>query len=374
MRIGIDSRLPFYQIGGISQYVLQLLPALAALDIDNEYLVFKSRKDRRDFRPDGAANFESRTLWTPCHHRLERWTLGAEILPHALDILHSPDFIPPSFGATRRIVTVHDLNFLHFPEFVTKESRNYYSKQIEWAVHTADHIAADSHHTRNDLIELLNVPDSKITTIHLAANPLFRHRPSKGSVDRTLEDLKLSPGYVLFVGTLSPRKNVEALVYAYNRLLNEAGFDLPLVLTGGRGWLDAKIFQTINRLGLDTQVRHLEGISDQRLAHLYHGAGLLVLPSLYEGFGLPPLEAMHCGCPVIVSNRASLPEVVGDAGLLIDPEDIDGMATAILNVLTDSELRDTMIRKGFNQAREFSWEKTAEETHRIYLQISERGH
>jgi glycosyltransferase involved in cell wall biosynthesis len=374
MHIGIDGRLPYYQMGGISQYILHLLPALAALDSDNKYLVFKSRKDSRDHKPEGARNFRSRPLWTPCHHQLERWTLGAELLPYALDVLHSPDFIPPSFGAKRRIITVHDLNFLYFPEFLTEDSRNFYSKQISWAVKTADHIAADSHHTRQDLVQLLNVPENKVTTIHLAANPLFRRRPSDSSVQHTLNNLNLSPGYIMFVGTLSPRKNVEALVDAYSRLVNEASVDAPLILVGGRGWLDGKIFQSVKTLGLDSRVRHLEGVSDEQLAHLYYGAGLLVLPSLYEGFGLPPLEAMHCGCPVVASNRGSLPEVVGDAGLLIDPLNTDDIADAILNVLTDSKLSESMIQKGFKQARKFSWQETAAKTRELYLRVDDMSH
>lgn len=372
MRIGIDSRLPYYQIGGISQYILHLLPALAELDSDNEYLVLKSRKDGRNYGPE-APNFSSRSLWTPCHHKFERWALGLEVLSYRLDLLHSPDFIPPSLGARRRIITVHDLNFVHFPDFITEESRNFYSRQIAWAVRTADHIAADSHHTRKDLVELLDVPADKITTIHLAANPIFQRRPKMDSVDDTLAELNLSRGYVLFVGTLSPRKNVEALVQAFGRLVQEEGLDLPLILAGGRGWLDDSIFQTVRHLGLDSQVRHLTRISDEQLVHLYHGAGLLVLPSLYEGFGLPPLEAMHCGCPVVVSDRASLPEVVGDAGLLIDPQDIDNIAGAILSVLTDSALRESMTRKGYKQAQKFSWDKTAKETLQVYLRADGRS-
>jgi glycosyltransferase involved in cell wall biosynthesis len=370
VRIAIDSRLPYYRVGGISQYVLHLLPALAALDSNNDYLVLKSRKDDRDYGPVGAPNFSSGSLWTPCHHRFERWALGAELLPYRLDLLHSPDFIPPAFGAKRRVITVHDLNFVHFPEFISTEGRNFYSRQIAWAVETADHIAADSHHTRKDLIEMLEVPPSKITTIHLAANPIFQRQPAKWSVERTLEELNLSRGYVLFVGTLSPRKNVEVLLEAYSLLVHEARFEPPLILAGGRGWLDDSIFTSVKALGLETRVRHLAGISDERLMHLYHAAGVLVLPSLYEGFGLPPLEAMHCGCPVVVSDRASLPEVVGDAGLLVNPEDIDGIASAIVHVLTDRRLREELIQRGYRQAQEFSWEKTARKTLQVYLHVA----
>ncbi|MCA9936451.1 MAG: glycosyltransferase, partial [Anaerolineales bacterium] len=143
MHIGIDARLPYYQMGGISQSVLHLLPTLAALDRGNRYTVFHLGRDGRTYTPS-APNFQRRDLYTPCHHRLERWALGAELLPHRLDVLHSPDFIPPALGAKRRIITVHDLNFIYYPQFLTEDSLRYYNGQIQWACQTADHIAADS--------------------------------------------------------------------------------------------------------------------------------------------------------------------------------------------------------------------------------------
>ena len=164
MHIGIDARLPYYQMGGISQYILHLLPALAALDEVNQYTVFHSRKDGRSHHPP-AANFQRRDLWTPCHHRLEPWSLPLELAAHRLDVLHSPDFIPPLGGAGRRVITVHDLNFLFYPQFLTGESRRYYAGQIQWAVRAAAAIAVDSEATRRDLIERLRVPPDKVRTI-----------------------------------------------------------------------------------------------------------------------------------------------------------------------------------------------------------------
>lgn len=369
MRIGLDARLPYYQMGGISQYILYLLPALAEIDRENDYVIFHSRKDGRSYQPS-AANFGRRNLWTPCHHRLERWAMAAELLPHRLDLLHSPDFIPPAAGAKKRVITVHDLNFYYYPQFLTAESRRYYLEQIEWAVRAADHIMADSHQTRQDLIEKLNLPAEKVTTIHLAANPIYaRPRPAE-HVKQILTHYNLPSGYILFVGTLEPRKNVPALIKTYHRLRQETAVDVPLVLAGRKGWLYDEIFATIDELKLRGHVHHLENLPDEEIACLYTAAGVLALPSHYEGFGLPVLEAMHNGCPVICSNRGSLPEVGGSAALLLDPDDIDAWVEAIHRVLSDSELRREMIAKGYPQAQGFTWRRTAEATLVIYRQVA----
>jgi len=365
MRIGFDARLPYYQMGGISQYILHLLPALAEVDQQNQYLIFQNGRDRRYLAPQ-QANFKRKFLWTPSHHRWERWTAALEIAPQRLDIMHSPDFIPPRFGARRRVVTIHDLNFIYYPQFLTKESMRYYAEQIEWAVHVADHISADSHATRYDLIEKLAVPAEKVTTIHLAANPIYEIVYPETAVSATLKKHNLPHGYILFVGTLEPRKNIPFLLHAYRQLRRESDIDVPLVLVGSKGWLYEEVFNTISSLGLESNVIHLQGIFNEELAHLYRGAGVLVTPSHYEGFGLPALEAMHCGCPAVVSNRGSLPEVVGTAGMTLDLQDEAEWADALMRVLTNNELRERMIAAGKTQAQTFNWRRTAEETLSIY--------
>lgn len=365
MHIGIDARLPYYQMGGISQYTLHLLPALAALDVENEYTIFHLWRDGRDHIP-AAPNFRRRNLFTPCHHRLERWALAAELWPHRLDVLHSPDFIPPQSGARRRIITVHDLNFIHYPQFLTPESMRYYADQIAWAVQEADHICADSHATRHDLMEYLYVPPQKVTTVHLAASPLYENGVTETAVNQTLSQYNLPRGFILFVGTLEPRKNIPFLLRAYKAWRRQSRLDAPLVLVGRKGWLYEEIFLTVAELQLQGCVRHLEGIGDAQLSHLYHAAGVLVTPSHYEGFGLPALEAMHCGCPVIVSNRGSLPEIVGAAGLTLDVIDEEAWSDALHRVLTDEQLREGMIRQGYAQAKTLSWQKTASATLEIY--------
>ncbi|MGD8855789.1 MAG: glycosyltransferase family 1 protein [Chloroflexota bacterium] len=366
MHIGIDSRLPYYQVGGISAYVVNLVAALAQLDSEHRFTVFHSRKDRRDYVTSQMDGFDRANLWTPCHHRLERWTLGAELLRYRLNLLHSPDFIPPACGARFRIITVHDLNFLLYPEFLTAESRRYYNQQIEWAVGAADHILADSHHTRRDLIERLAVEPKQVTTVHLAAGPVFRAVHSAEDVSTTLAQLGLAPGFILFVGTLSPRKNVKTILAAFELLVREEGMETKLVLAGARGWLADELFASLSNSAARDRIVHVEGLTDREMAHLYAAAGVLAIPSLYEGFGLPALEAMHCGCPVIASNRASLPEVVGEAGILLEPTDVAAWAASIGDILHDSAERQRLIALGQLQAQKFSWSKTAAATMAVY--------
>ena len=365
MLIGFDLRLPYYQMGGISQYSIHLLQALAQLNHADRYVILHSRKDHRDYTPD-APHFQRAVAWTPCHHQWERWALSAEITPFHFDLFHSPDFIPPQFGAKRKIITIHDLNFLYYPHYLTQESLRYYQGQIKWAVQHAEGISADSHHTRQDLIDKLHVHPDKVHTVHLAANPVYRQSYSAEAIAQTLQQLNLPADFLLFVGTIEPRKNIQHLIRVYYALCEEEKIEMPLILIGRKGWLADDVFTLIEQLHLQNRVRHLTGIYDEQLAHLYHAASILLLPSHYEGFGLPPLEAMHCGCPVVTSDRGSLPEIVGEAGFLLDPDDEPLWADTIMHVLDDFVVRQGMIERGYKQAQRFTWERAAAETHALY--------
>lgn len=366
MRIGIDARILAYRRGGISSYVSNLLTGLAALDTGSDYYVLRNWRDR-DPDPSGP-NFRAVTTWTPCHHRLERWALGAEIARLRLDLLHSPDFIPPAFGARRFIITVHDLNFLYYPQFLTAESRRYYNQQIEWAVHKAAHILADSEATRQDLIRLLEVAPEKVTTVLLAAEQRCRPLPL-AEVQAVLTRYELQPGYILFVGTLEPRKNLPGLLSAYRSLLDQKLTTVPLVLVGGRGWLYEETFERVEELRLSNHVRFIHDLTTAELPALYNGAAVLAAPSFYEGFGLPALEAMACGTPVVVSDRGSLPEVVGEAGIQVDPEDLGSIAEGLASVLTGSNLAARLRESGLARAASFTWEKTASQTLSVYRSV-----
>jgi glycosyltransferase involved in cell wall biosynthesis len=347
---------------------LHLLGALAALDGDIEYFVLYSRKGR-DVTPS-VSNFHPVPCWTPSHHRFERWSLGIEIARWGVDLLHSPDFIPPSFGYGQSVITIHDLNFLYYPSFLTPESRRYYNGQVEWAVQRAKHILADSHATKADLTSLLGVASERITVVHLAADSRFRPLPEMQARQAT-ERYGLEPGFLLFVGTLEPRKNVPGLLQAYRILLDRKVTASPLVLIGGKGWLYEEICGCVQALNLGGQVRFLNRVPDADMARLYNAASLLTTPTFYEGFGLPALEAMSCGTPVVVSDRASLPEVVGEAGLLVDPDEPEDIARALERVLTDDSLRAGMKEMGLAQAARFSWARVAQQTLAVYRQVLE---
>ncbi len=364
MRIGIDARLVYYQQAGIGQYIQQLVEGLTRLSTSHQLLVFRSRKSK-PLQLRGRAR--QIRLWTPSHHPYESLALATELAPRRLDLLHSPDFIPPFHGGFKSVITIHDLNFLHYPDFLTPESQRYYG-QIDRAVERADHIIADSHATKKDIVDLLKVAPEQITVIHLAANPVYRLITDQQEVRQAVWRYGLPADFVIFVGTLEPRKNVPTLLQALRQLI-DWGQDVHLAIVGRRGWLYEEIFNTITELKLANHVHLLENVSNEDLARLYNAARCLALPSYHEGFGLPPLEAMACGTPVVVSDRASLPEVVGDAGLLVDPTSPQDLADALARVLTDSELAAQMHRRGLARAGEFSWARAAHQTMAVYERV-----
>ncbi len=368
MRIGIDARTTYYRKAGIGQYILRLIEGLAEVDSRNEYLILQSRKDK-DILAHGS-NFKRVSLWTPSHHRLEQFTLPLEINRLNLDVLHSPDFIPPFRCSCKSVITIHDLAFLLYPHFLTRESARYYG-QIDQAVIHADHIIAVSEATKRDAIRLLGVPERKITVIYEAASPIYHPLDKEEARRKVGERYGLNDDFILFVGTIEPRKNLPTLLRAYRQLLDDYRVEANLVVAGRRGWLFEEVFELTDELRLTERVHFLGRVPVGDLPYLYNAAQLLVLPSFYEGFGLPPLEAMACGTPVVVSNVSSLPEVVGDAGLLVDPEDAPGLAVAIWRVLTDEELRVELVGKGLKRAKCFSWEKAARRTLEIYLRLAE---
>ncbi|HLE29027.1 MAG TPA: glycosyltransferase family 1 protein [Anaerolineales bacterium] len=364
MRLGLDVRLTYYTSGGISKYIRHLAADLPALSPQHEHIHLYRRGHAETFSPRARRV----DCWTPAHHRLEAFALAVEAAPHRLDLLHSPDFIPPLGGCRRSIITVHDLTFLLHPEFLTAESRRYYNGQIRRAVRQANAISADSQATKDDLVNLLSVPPEKITVIHLGHDPEF-HPLAAEAVSSVLARLDLSPGYILFVGTFEPRKNVPGLLHAYAQLLRLLPDAPPLVPVGHRGWLFDEAASLVRDLGLEAHVRRLESLPAADLPAVYNGASVFVLPSHYEGFGFPVLEAMGCGVPCVIADRASLPEIAGEAALKVDPASPDDIAEALRRALTDSALREAMRQKGFDQVKKFTWEKTARATLALYERV-----
>jgi glycosyltransferase involved in cell wall biosynthesis len=352
VKIGIDARLTHYRDGGISSYIRQLIRALEQIDQSNKYSIFQSRRDNKRL----SERFKTPHLWTPAHHRNERLTLSAELLWRRLDVFHSPDFIPPYRAAKRHIITVHDLTFLHYPQYLTAESRAYYNAQIEAACSHANRILAVSEATKRDLAYMLRVPEDKIIVQPHGVNSNFR--PTVSEPLRV--DLKLPTEYFLHVGTLEPRKNIIGLLNAYKLLLETYLDAPPLVLVGRKGWLFEETQAEMQRLNLGKQLLWRENVSDEELPTVYSLALANLTVSFYEGFGMPALEGMACGAVPIVSNRSSLPEVVGDVGLLVNPDDSEAIARAMIKALNDSAWRQQESQKAILRAKEFTWERSAQ--------------
>ena len=280
-------------------------------------------------------------------------------------MFHTTDFIPPLFGARRQIITVHDLTFLHYPQFLTAESRHYYNDQIEYAVHHADHILTDSEASKRDMIQMLGVASEKITVHLLGVDESFQPLPSE-TVDHYRRALELPETYFLFVGTFEPRKNIDGLVEAYRALLAEVPDAPPLVLAGRMGWNFDDLRQRIDALNLGDHLLWREAIPQDAMPALYNGAIALVTPSFYEGFGFPALEAMASGTVPIVSNCSSLPEVVGTVGLQVAPDNHAALTAAMRKALIDESWRQAQREAGLKRAATFTWERTAQIALSVY--------
>lgn len=364
MRIGIDARLVYYSKAGIGQYIIHLTKGLEALATEtDQFFLLQSRKDQTNIVSNH--NFSRASLWTPSHHRLEQSALRLELSRLGLDLLHSPDFIPPFNRNYKSVITVHDLAFLLYPQFMTKESARYYG-QIDQAVRDTDHIIAVSQATKEDLIKLLGVPKHKITVIYEGVNPIYHQIDPVKANTFVKKTFGLEPGFLFFISTIEPRKNIPTLLKAYKWLKDHHRRTEKLVIAGSKGWLFEEVDETIRRLNLEHDVILLGRVHDSEVNYLYNAASMLVYPSFYEGFGLPPLEAMRCGTPVIVSKIKVMPEVVGDAALLIDPLDEEALGVAINRLLTDETLRRDLVDKGLKRAAKFSWEQAARETLDVY--------
>ncbi|MEQ8677483.1 MAG: glycosyltransferase family 1 protein [Aggregatilineales bacterium] len=366
VNIGIDARLTHYRVGGISTYTTALIEALKALDSPHNFTVFNSRKAQISKNP---LNKEI-GLWTPPHHRIERIALSLELMRFGLDVFHATDFIPPYFGAKRHIITVHDLTFLHYPQHKDRAAQRYYNDQIEYAVKHADHILAVSSATKTDLITMLNVPESKITVQHHGVDSRFKPLSSE-IVEETCYRLSIPVGSILHVGTLEPRKNIPSLLSAYQQLPNELQQKHALVLIGKIGWLfDDTMAQIMVLQENGANIILRDTVSDDDLSAVYNSATVFVIPSMYEGFGLPALEAMACGTPVIVGNNSSLPEVVGDVGLLFDASNVDDLCATLEFALKNENWRTQTSKQGIERAATFTWARSAEIALSVYTALS----
>lgn len=364
--IAIDYTPAYEQGAGIGRYVRELTAALAKLDHETDYRLFIA--GATDLPPALAENF----TWKPTNispkwlariwHRAHM-SIPVEVITGEIDLYHATDFVlPPTRPKTITVLTVHDLSFVRVPEAASPRLKAYLDKVVPRSVQRADHILADSQATKDDLIALYGVAEDKVTVLLSGVDARFA--PANNPSVRQKYGIGERP-YLFSVGTVQPRKNYSRAIHALARL-REKGHDLNFVIAGGKGWLEDPIYETIRAAGMGEYVKMIGFADDADLPALYSHAECTVFPSLYEGFGFPVLESMACGTPVVTSMVSSLPEVAGDAALMIDPLDLDALTDAIQQILEDSQLKQRLIQAGFRQAAQLSWEKSAQQLHKFY--------
>lgn len=356
---------------GVSRYTAELVRNVLRIDKRNQYKLFagvwKQREgiDRflAELQQEGLAYNPYVKLFPPklADRVWNQWHLWPiEQFVGKTDLVHTSNWAQPPSKA-RKITTVHDLTPLVFPDHHVPTIVHNFKKNLYWIEKECDQVICDSQATKQDLQRLTPIDHNKIEVVYLAAAAKFKRIESRNEIEKVKRIYGIKNRYILSVGTQEPRKNIKRVVEAYNQLGLK---DCQLVMAGKKGWLSASPVSSPQSLIITTGF-----VDDADLPALYSGAEMFVYPSLYEGFGLPVLEAMQCGCPVITSNRSSLPEVVGDAGLSVDPENTMELALAMKQILENKKLQEELSMKSLKQASQFSWEKTAEQTLAVYEDI-----
>jgi glycosyltransferase involved in cell wall biosynthesis len=376
LRIGFDATPAVRQGGGIGRYTRELLRALGALDTENRYSLFYASPAGAPAHalPPLPRNFRARHLpfddvWLARVWHRARLPLAVDWLTGPIDLFHSPDFtLPPTRRGTRTILTVHDLSFVRDPGSAMPVLRAYLNQVVPRSVARADLVLADSQATRADLVELYGADPHKIEVLYSGVNEAFQPVRDPVRLEAVRAKYGLGGGpFILAVGTLQPRKNYVRLIQAFATLPGRG--DLRLVIAGGKGWLFDEIFTEVERLGLGGRVIFPGFAADEDLPALYSAASVLAYPSIYEGFGLPILEAFACGTPVVTSTASCLPEVAGEAALMAPPTDVDALRDALRRVLEDADLSLKLVAAGRERAKQFSWQKAAEELLNHYRRL-----
>lgn len=357
--------------GGPRTYVLGLVDALLKVDSVNIYTIFYND-------PDHLGRFpKAREIVLPGRNPVARLWREHVLLPLAcrrekIDLLHCPKSAIPFFSPCPVVVTLHDLIPIKHPETEKFAARVYWRLQIPNAARRSDFIITDSEHARKEIIYDFNVAPERIKAIMLGFNPAMSVACTPEAAEMVRKKYSLPERYILYVGTIQPRKNIPTLLEAFNILKRDNGIPHRLVIVGRKGWLYDELFARIRELGRGDDVIFTGFVPDEELPVIYAGADLFAYLSFFEGFGLPPLEAMACGVPVVVSNTSSLPEVVGDAGIAVEPGDVAAVAAAILKILTDIELATELRERGICRSAAFSWDRCARETLQVYCEVNSR--
>ena len=353
MKIAIDTQTILGQRSGFGFYVKNLVEGLKAVDYEDEFVLISPETEL--------------DLSTPQRFIWDQYIFPGQAKKNKVDILHQPCFSVPIFYHGKKVVTAHDIIPYIFPKFLPLASRLYFSKWMTFSYKYADHIITDSESTKKDLIKYLKLPENKISVIYLAASKEFYPRRSE-EITRIKSKYQITKKYFINVGTIEPRKNLLFLVEVFS-LAVKLGIQENMIIVGKKGWYYDELFTLVKKLNLQERVIFTGYVPDEDIPILYSGATALTFTSIYEGFGLPVLEAMACGTPIISSDSSSLPEVVGDAGVLLSVKDKKTWVENMVKISQNVELTQQLSRKSIEQAKKFSWEKCAQETSQVYKQV-----
>ncbi len=371
-RIGINAHLlteeEGYRRAGVSRYIYNLLVHVLREDSEGDYTVFLNNRCAL------SLSCRQKRSRLPTYRPLvriawEQLLLPWELLAEKVALLHSPVNVQPFLLPCRSVITVTDLSFVIFPQGFRLGQRLYQNILTRLSAHRATHLITYSSSTARDLTKFFAVPAEKITVVFPGVDAAYQAVEDAGLLASFRRQHGLPDKFILFVGTLEPRKNLPTLLQAYAEFRRMVKSNYKLVLGGGKGWLQQPVFAAIEELGLQGDVMLPGYIPEHELPLWYNAADVFVYPSLYEGFGLPPLEAMACRTPVIVSNASALPEVVADAGVQVDPYQPHQWASALAQLCEDADLRAELASRGMQRARQFSWTRMAQETIQVYRHV-----
>lgn len=370
MRIAIDIRK--YQDFGIGTYIRNLVHHLALIDRKTEYILLCRPNDRgRIALP--SQNFRLIDEPSDPYSAAEQVRIPISLRRERVDLFHSPHYLLPPLINCRSVVTIHDCIHLMFPQYLPGRLTHWYARVQMWtAAHRSDRVLTVSETSKQDILRRFRIPADKVTVVYNAIDERLAAPPAPEDFDRVRDRYQLKDPFALYVGNIKPHKNLERLIEAFRELRREARFEsLKLVIIGDEISRYQGLRRAVHRHKLHKHVRFLGFVPPATLAVLYRLARVFVFPSLYEGFGLPPLEAMYLGTPVVTSNVSSLPEVVGDAAVLVDPYSPSSIAEGMRMALTDEVLRAKLRDGGMARAREFSWEQSVAQIHRVYIEVLE---
>ena len=358
---------------GIGTYIRNLLRHLARIDRENEFVLLCDAPDMNVADQLGP-NFRTVFEPSPNYSLREQFHVPWALMREKPDVFHAPHYVLPVAVPSRSVVTIHDCIHLMFPQYLPNRAAYAYARASMWiAAKRSDRILTVSEASKRDILHFFNVPPDKISVVYNAIDERFWVVPDPEDVARVRERFQLDHGFVLYAGTIKPHKNLVRLIEAFAELRKGEFEELKLLIIGDEISKLPALRRAVHGHKLHKHVRFLGFVPDDTLAVLYRLAAVFVFPSLYEGFGLPPLEAMASGTPVVTSNVSSLPEVAGDAAILVDPYEVGSIVDGVRRVLTDPELAAELRRKGLVRARDFSWERSVSRTHEIYRLIGGRN-